>query len=137
MVPIIGAQWAKFLILTGELIDAERARDIGLVLAVVPAAHLDARASDLAERIARLPREATLLNKACIDAMNDVMGRTSGRLVGRAIDTSTVAMAKFAQAPDGRTFEDILRAEGMEGVKKARDEQFKGGWLEPKPKSTQ
>ncbi|ATE58758.1 enoyl-CoA hydratase/isomerase family protein [Thauera sinica] len=132
LVPVIGAQWAKFLILTGELIDAETAREIGLALAVVPADRLDARAADLAERIARLPRGGVTLNKACIDAMTDVMGRTAGRLVGRAIDTTTKGMGRFAQAPDGRTFEDILRAEGIEGMKKARDLQFKGAWLEPR-----
>ncbi len=134
LVPIVGAQWAKFLILTGELIDAYRAEQIGLVLTVVPADMLQARAGDLAERIARLPREGVLLNKACIDSMTDVMGGSAGRLVGRAIDTTTKAMAKYAEAPDGRKFEDILHAEGVEGVKKARDSQFKGAWLDPSAK---
>lgn len=132
LVPVIGAQWAKFLILTGELIDAETARDIGLVLSVVPADRLDERATDLAQRIASLPRAGVTLNKACIDAMTDVMGRTAGRLVGRAIDTTTKGMGKFAQAPDGRLFEDILRAEGIAGMKAARDAQFKGAWIEPR-----
>jgi enoyl-CoA hydratase/carnithine racemase len=134
LVPIIGPQWTKFLILTGELIEAQVAQEIGLVLRVVPADALDARVSDLAERIAKLPRDGVLLNKACIDAMTDVMGRTAGRLVGRSIDVTTKAQAKFAKAPDGRTFEDILHAEGVEGVKKARDSQFKGSWLAPKAK---
>ncbi|MBD8561808.1 enoyl-CoA hydratase/isomerase family protein [Pseudomonas fluorescens] len=134
LVPVIGAQWAKFLILTGELIDAETAREIGLVFSVVPVLTLDARAADLAERIARLPREGVLLNKACIDAMTDVMGRSAGRLVGRAIDTTTKGMGRFALAPDGRTFEEILRSEGVAGIKQARDAQFKGSWLEPRPK---
>lgn len=132
LVPVIGAQWAKFLILTGELIDAETARDIGLVLSVEPAAALDERASELAERIARLPREGVTLNKACIDAMTDVMGRTAGRLVGRAIDTTTKGQGRYAKAPDGRTFEEILRGEGVAGVKQARDQQFKGAWFKPR-----
>ena len=134
LVPFIGPQWAKFLILTGELIDADTAKEIGLVLTIVPAAKLSERVSDLAERIARLPRDGVLLNKACIDAMTDVMGRTAGRLVGRAIDVTTKGMGRFAKAPDGRFFAEILRSDGVEGVKKARDTQFKGAWLEPRPK---
>ncbi len=51
LVPVIGAAWAKYLIFTGELIDAGRAEKIGLVLTVEPAAELESRATDLAERL--------------------------------------------------------------------------------------
>lgn len=129
IVPIIGAAWAKFLILTGELIDAPRAQSIGLVLTVVPAENLADRAFDLARRIASVPREAAILNKAGIAAMTDAMGRQAGRLVGRAHDVTTKGAAKLATAPDGRRFEDIFRTEGMTGLKKARDAQYKGSWL--------
>lgn len=129
IVPIIGAAWAKFLILTGELIDAPRAESIGLVLTVVPAEKLADRAFDLARRIASVPREAAILNKAGIDAMTDAMGRHAGRLVGRAHDVTTKGAAKLATAPDGRRFEDIFRTEGMAGLKKARDAQYRGSWL--------
>lgn len=132
LVPVIGAQWTKFLIYTGELIDAGVAADIGLVLTVEPAAELHERVFELARRIASLPREGVLLNKASIDSMTDVMGRVAGRLVGRAIDVSTRGMAKYAKAPDGRLFDDILRNEGMAGMKAARDQQFTGSWLRKK-----
>lgn len=131
LVPVIGPQWTKFLILTGELIDAATARDIGLVLAVVPAEELRTRAFDLACRIARLPRESTELNKACIDAMSDVMGRAAGRIAGRAFDVTTKGQAAHATARDGRTFADILKEGGIEGMKQARDMQFSGSWLKP------
>jgi enoyl-CoA hydratase/carnithine racemase len=129
IVPIVGAAWAKFLILTGELIDAPRAESIGLVLTVVPAESLLDRAIDLARRIASMPREAAILNKAGIDAMTDVMGRQAGRLVGRANDVTTKGAAKLATAADGRRFEEIFRTEGMTGLKKARDAQHNGSWL--------
>ena len=45
----IGGQWAKFLITTGEVITAERAKSIGLALEVVPAADLSARVQALGE----------------------------------------------------------------------------------------
>lgn len=132
LVPVIGAQWAKFLILTGELIDSATAASIGLVLTVEPADELQERVFDLARRIAALPPEGVLLNKASIDAMTDVMGRLSGRLVGRAIDVTTKGMAKYAKAPDGRTFDEIMRGEGLSGLKAARDKQFTGSWLRRK-----
>lgn len=137
IVPLVGAAWAKFMILTGELLDAERAAEIGLVLTVVPRDVLDERVFDLARRIASLPREGTLLNKAAIDRMVEASGRTAGRLVGRTHDAMTKAMAAFARAPDGRRFEEIIAEEGVDGMKKARDQQFKGGWLTPRSKGSQ
>lgn len=130
IVPLVGAAWAKFMILTGELIDADRAADIGLILLTVPAEALLDRARDLAARIATLPREAVLMNKAGIDRMTDAMGRANGRTVGRLHDTMTKAMASHARAPNGRTFDEILKSEGIEGVKRGRDAQFKGSWLD-------
>ncbi|MEY2928270.1 MAG: hypothetical protein RL367_2747, partial [Pseudomonadota bacterium] len=56
-------------------------------------------------------------------------GRMAGRLVGRAIDATTKGMARYAKAPDGRTFEDIVESEGMKGLKAAREQQFTGSWL--------
>ncbi len=48
LVTTVGRQWAKFLITTGELIDADQARNIGLVLSVEPAEELLGRARDCA-----------------------------------------------------------------------------------------
>ena len=131
VVPLIGAAWAKFLILTGEIIDAQVAQRIGLVLTVVPGAQLLARAQALARRIARMPREAVILNKAGINNMSDAMGRAAGRMVGRAYDTLTKSMSSHARAPDGRRFEDILQAGGMDELKRARDTQYSENWLPP------
>lgn len=131
IVPIVGAAWAKFLILTGEIIDAQTAQRIGLVLTVVASDVLEAKARDLARRIARMPREAVILNKAGINNMTDAMGRAAGRLVGRAHDTLTKSMSSHARAPDGRKFADILASGGMDELKRARDTQYSTPWLEP------
>lgn len=131
IVPLVGAAWAKFLILTGEILDAGYAQRIGLVLSVLPRAELESRAFELARRIAAMPREAVVLNKAGINAMTEAMGKTAGRIAGRAYDTLTKAMSHHAQAPDGRRFEDILREGGMDALKRARDTQYQGSWLPP------
>jgi enoyl-CoA hydratase/carnithine racemase len=129
IVPIVGRQWAKFLILTGELLTARQARDIGLVLAVEPDDRVHERTHDLAARIARMPRDAVLLNRRAIDAVADASGDAAGRVAARGADTVTASMAVHAAAPDGRTFRSILDSEGMAGLKAARQAQFTEPWL--------
>ncbi len=134
LVPLVGAMWAKSLIFTGELIDAERAERIGLVLGVEPRGELLERAFSLAERIARMPRDALMLNKASVEAVWEAMGRSLARIAGRPHENLTIAMSRQAQAPDGRRFDDILKNEGVEGMKRARDAQFSGTWLRRTPR---
>jgi enoyl-CoA hydratase/carnithine racemase len=131
IVPLVGAAWAKYLMLTGEIIDARRAASIGLVLEVEEPDELLARCTDLAERLARMPREAVMLNKASIEAMLEAAGRGAGRSVGRLHDALTRSMTHAAAAPDGRRFEEILASEGMQAFKEARDTQYGQPWLKP------
>jgi enoyl-CoA hydratase/carnithine racemase len=134
LVPIVGRQWAKFLILTGELIDAARAREIGLVFAVEPDdEHLE-RARDLARRLTRLPREASLLNKRNVDAVADAAGDAAGRVVDAAHAVITLSNSARATAPDGRTFREIIDTEGVEGMKIARAAQYDTPWLRDEPR---
>jgi enoyl-CoA hydratase len=65
---VVGLGWAKHLVLTGEVIDAPRALDIGLVTSVVPAAELSARARELARRILRQGPLAARLAKLALNA---------------------------------------------------------------------
>jgi enoyl-CoA hydratase/carnithine racemase len=129
LVPVIGGVWTKYLIYTGEMIDACRAEKIGLVLTVEPADQLITRATNLTERLARMPREALGLNKAAIEAVLETSGRSEGRIAGRKADSLTKTMSSNARAPDGRLFEDILRDEGMAGMKSARGMQYGENWL--------
>ena len=129
LVPIVGRQWAKFLILTGELIDATRAREIGSVFAVEPDDELLERARDLARRLTRLPREASLLNKRNVDAVADAAGDAAGRVADAAHAVITLSNSARATAPDGRTFREIIDTEGVEGMKSARAAQYDTPWL--------
>jgi enoyl-CoA hydratase/carnithine racemase len=129
LVPVVGRQWAKFLILTGEMIDARQAREIGLVLTVEPDDELVERARELCRRIARLPREAALLNKRTVDTIADASGDAAGRLAGAVGDIVTLSNSPRASAPDGRTFREILDTDGLDGMKKARAAQYETPWL--------
>jgi enoyl-CoA hydratase/carnithine racemase len=129
VVTTVGRQWAKFLMLTGEMISATQAAEIGLVLTVEPDDELLERARDLAGRIARMPREAVLLNRRTIDTVADAAGDAAARSAARAADTVTLSGAARATAPDGRTFRSIIDAEGMAGMKAAREAQYTEPWL--------
>lgn len=129
LVPMVGRQWAKFLMFSGEQIDARTAKAIGLVLTVEPDDELLDRARHLAGRLARLPREAITLNKKAIDAVAEAGGDAAGRLAGAAADAVTLANSGRATAPDGRTFRDIIDTEGMSGLKAARTAQYDTPWL--------
>jgi len=65
---IVGAGWAAHLILTGEIIDAKQALEIGLVTAVMPAAQLQVRVRELAKRILRQGPLAARLAKLALQA---------------------------------------------------------------------
>jgi enoyl-CoA hydratase/carnithine racemase len=130
LVGLVGRQWAKFLIMTGENITGARAREIGLVLTVVSDRQLDDQATELARRLARMPRDGVRLNKAAVDAVADAADDEAARQAGIAHDAATLRQAANAAAPDGRTFRAILAEEGMPGLKAARDQQYVEPWLD-------
>ena len=133
LVPIVGRQWTKFLIFTGELIDAEAARELGLVLSVEPDELMLERARDLAGRLSRMPREAVLLNKRTVDAVADASGDAAGRIAALGYDAVTLTNGARAKAPDGRSFRDIVATEGIDGMKAAQVAQYREPWLGRSP----
>jgi enoyl-CoA hydratase/carnithine racemase len=52
------------MLVTGDFVDAERARELGLVNRVVPAEQLDAEVESLVTRIVAKPRVAVAMGKA-------------------------------------------------------------------------
>ena len=60
----VGRKAAMELLLTGRMIDAARAAELGLINRAVPAAELDAAVDDAARLIAEKPPEAIALGKA-------------------------------------------------------------------------
>jgi enoyl-CoA hydratase len=65
---IVGMGRAKHLILTGEIIDAKQALEIGLVSAVTPPGQLQVRARELAKKILRQGPLAARLAKIALNA---------------------------------------------------------------------
>ncbi len=65
---IVGLGWAKHLVLSGDIIDAKQALEIGLVTAVMPASQLQVRARELAKKILRQGPLAARLAKLSLNA---------------------------------------------------------------------
>jgi enoyl-CoA hydratase/carnithine racemase len=124
----VGFQWAKFLALTGELIDAEQAREIGLVVAVVPHDRFTEKVADLGRRVASMPYEAVQSNRRVVNGAMEHAGWTAQKEHALALNAVVNGGIKEARAADGRRFSDLLK-EGWEVYKEARDAPFKTPWL--------
>lgn len=68
LVRLVGASWAKYLALSGERLNADTARQMGLVHEVHAAPALAARALELAQRMAQLAPVSLQLSKQLIHA---------------------------------------------------------------------
>ncbi len=125
---LIGAQWAKFLALSGELISAAKAKEIGLVLEVFRQEIFEQKVYDLARRIASMPRDAVILNRRLVNASLRAMGWDAQKQLARALNSVTNSVGEQQVAADGRRFAD-LRKQGWKAFKEARDAPFRKPWL--------
>ncbi len=73
----VGAEQAKRMLLTGDLIDGDEAKAMGLVLDAVPEPDLDARVAALAERMAGVPRNQLMMQKLMVNQAFENMGMAS------------------------------------------------------------
>jgi enoyl-CoA hydratase len=71
---LAGLKKAKELMLTGDYISGKQAVELGLANYSVPHEDLEGRALALAERVAKLPNEINMLNKAAVNKGFEVMG---------------------------------------------------------------
>ena len=73
----LGAEKAKRMLLTGDTIDGRQAAEWGLVVDAVPAAELDARVEELADRMAGVPTNHLVMQKLMVNQALDNMGLNS------------------------------------------------------------
>ena len=64
---LVGYARAKYYVLTGEMIDAKTAAEIGLIAFAVPEAELDAKVNDIARKLARGASQAIRSSKATMN----------------------------------------------------------------------
>lgn len=113
----LGAERAKRMLLTGDLIDGLEAKRIGLVTDAVPAPELDAAVSALAERMAGVPRNQLMMSKLMVNQAFDNMGLQTTQMMATFFD----GVARHS--PEGLWFKQ--RAEEV-GFKRAVEERDSG-----------
>ncbi len=107
---LVGPQWAKRLLLTGERIDGRLAERIGLVMQAVPPSELADVVHALASDIARVPYDLLAQNKSICNKAIELMGRTLLQELARESD----AMAH--QSPAAREFGRIAKRDGLKAA---------------------
>ena len=116
---MVGPQWAKWFLLTGESVSGKQAEEMGLVWKSVPAEGLDATVDDLASTMARIPWELLAANKSIVNKAMDLMGRTTLQHI--AAETDAIAH----QAPIVKEFNKIAKEEGLKSALEWRDRPFR------------
>jgi len=117
----LGAEGAKRMLLTGDLIDGAEAKRIGLVTDSVPAATLDDRVEALAERMAGVPKNQLMMQKLMINQAMTNMGLETTQMIATIFDGIT------RHSPEGMAFKH--RAEDV-GFKQAVQERDSGDPLD-------
>jgi enoyl-CoA hydratase len=111
----VGAERAKRMLLTGDLVDGAEAAAMGLVLESVPEEHLDARVDELAQRMAGVPRNQLMLQKLMVNQAYENMGLRTTQLIATIFDGIT------RHTPEGMWFKDRAEAVGFAAAVAERD----------------
>ncbi|MBM4202614.1 MAG: crotonase/enoyl-CoA hydratase family protein [Gammaproteobacteria bacterium] len=111
----LGAEQAKRMLFTGDLITGKEAADMGLVLESVPAANLDARVDQLAKRMQGVPRNQLMIQKLMINQALDNMGLHTTQMIATLFDGVTW------HSPEGIWFKKRAEAFGFKDAISIRD----------------
>jgi enoyl-CoA hydratase len=111
----LGAERAKRMLLTGDLVDGREAVRLGLVLEAVPRAELDARVAALAERIAAVPKNQLMMQKMMVNQAYDAMGLANTQRFATLFDGIT------RHSPEGVWFKQRAEEAGFKQAVRERD----------------
>ena len=118
----VGAERAKRMLLTGDLITGTEAKAMGLVLDAVPEKDLDAAVDRLVGRMEGVPRNQLMMQKLMINQAYDNMGLANTQMIATLFDGIT------RHSPEGMWFKQ--RAEEV-GFKQAVEERDSGAPIAP------
>jgi enoyl-CoA hydratase len=111
----IGAERAKRMLLTGDLVDGRAAKAMGLVYDAVPAAELDAAVDALAARMAGMPKNQLMMQKLMINQAYENMGLASTQMIATLFDGIT------RHSPEGMWFKAYSEQHGFHEAVRLRD----------------
>lgn len=111
----VGAERAKRMLLTGDLVTGVEAARMGLVTEAVPAAELDAAVERRAERMAGVPKNQLMMQKLMINQAYDNMGLATTQMIATIFDGIT------RHSPEGFAFKKRCEEVGFKRAVHERD----------------
>jgi enoyl-CoA hydratase len=111
----LGAEKAKRMLLTGDLVYGQEALKLGLVLDSVPLAQLDARVDQICARIEGVPRNQLMMQKLMINQAYENMGLESTQITATLFDGIT------RNSPEGVWFKEEAERRGFKEAIRKRD----------------
>jgi enoyl-CoA hydratase len=115
---LVGPQWAKYMLLTGDSISGAQAADIGLILRSVPADSLESEVEAIASKMERIDIELLSPNKRIVNLAMELMGARTMQRMAAEND------GRAHQAPAVREFGKIAMTQGLKAALEWRDGQF-------------
>lgn len=115
---LVGPQWAKRLLLTGDSIRGQDAATIGLALKAVPADQLEAEVAALAARLALVDADLLSANKRIVNIGLELMGARTLQRMGAEMD------ARGHLAESRSRFNETVRTRSLKDAVRERDEPF-------------
>jgi len=111
----LGAERAKRMLLTGDLIGGQEAVEIGLVLESVPLEQLDDRVNTMAARMAGVPKNQLMMQKLMINQAYENMGLNNTQMFATLFDGIT------RHSPEGVWFKQRAEEVGFKQAVMERD----------------
>ncbi len=118
---LVGPQWAKRMLLTGDSISGVEAARIGLVLQSVPTGDLEQVVESLADKMAMIDSELLTANKRVCNLALELMGARTLQRMAAEMD------GRAHQAPSVKEFGRISREQGLKPALEWRDSKFGDG----------
>ncbi len=118
---LVGPQWAKYMLLTGDSISGLEAAEIGLVWRSFPADQLEAAVEGLAAKMEMIDVELLAPNKRIVNLAMEMMGARTIQRMAAEND------ARAHLAPSVREFGRRAMTEGLKSALEWRDTKFSDG----------
>jgi len=115
---MVGPQWAKYMLATGNNVDGKTAERIGLVWKSVPADKLEEEVNGLAETLSKVPYGLLAVHKRIVNMAIELMGR--GILQQLAVEGDAIGHLD----PICQQFGEIASTEGLKAALDWRDSKF-------------
>ena len=116
----LGAQRAKRLLFSGDLIDGSQALEWGLAIEAPPAAELDERFEALVQRIALTPVNQLVMMKLLVNSTTEAQGLSATQTLGTLFD----GVARHTE--EGYAFQRRAMEAGFKEAVRERDEPYHG-----------